>query len=215
MKEEKIINHESYGLLGITRYTGGHDVMFGSSIKHRNGISIRLYQAEHRRDLSRDWYFGRDLLFEVNMSQAQFAEMITTPNVGSGVPCTIQHVMGKTMEKPPFEAKAQTFRDEFAQKVAKIADDGTLYMKDALDILKNKPTLGKGDRQVILDAFAMLQQEIKSNIPFLQKQFHEQMDKTIVEAKSEIEAFVEHKIRTVGLESIRDQTPQLMENSGV
>lgn len=211
MDERKRIAHESYGLLGITRYTGGNDVMFGSSIKHRNGICIRLYQAEHERSLANDWYYGRDLLFEVNMSQSQFAEMITTPNVGSGVPCTIQHVMGKTMEKPPFEAKAQTFRDEFVQRAAKITEDGTLYMKEALDILENKTTLGKGDRKIILDAFAMLKQSIKSDMPFLQKQFHEQMDRTITEAKGEIEAFVEHKVRSVGLEAIRKEMPQLSE----
>jgi len=45
-------------------------------------------------------------------------------------------------------------------------------------------------------------QNIKSNIPFVNEQFTEQMDKTITEAKGEIEAFIEHKIRSAGLEAI-------------
>jgi len=185
--------------------------MFGSSIKHRNGIKIRLYQAEHERSLASDYYYGRDLLFEVHLSQNQFAEMITTPNVGDGVPCTIRYVLGKSMAEPPFESKAQTFRDEFVQKAQKITEDGTLYMKEALDILRNKTALNKTDRQVILNAFAMLRQSINSDMPFLQRQFHEQMDKTITEAKNEIESFIEHKIRTIGIEAIRNEMPQLPE----
>lgn len=210
-RDDNTITHESYGLIGISRYTGGDDVLFGSSIKHRNGISLHISTAEHTRDLSHDWYYARKKLIEVNMSPSQFAELITTPNVGMGVPCTIRQFNGQGMENPPFEHRAETFRQEFQERVDKVADGGTLYMKEALDLLESKPTITKGDRETIKNALRMLMQEVRSNLPFVQKQFQEQMDKTVAEAKAEVEAFVEHKVRSLGLEAIKEQTPLLPE----
>jgi len=80
--------------------------------------------------------------------------------------------------------------------------DGEIASKTALDILKDKPNITKGDREMILNAIQMLMQNIKKNIPYVNREFSEQMDKTITEAKGEIEAFIEHKIRTAGLEAI-------------
>lgn len=43
-------------------------------------------------------------------------------------------------------------------------------------------------------------QEMRSNIPFVYDMFNEAMDKTILEAKGEVEAFVEHKLRSIGVD---------------
>ena len=40
---------------------------------------------------------------------------------------------------------------------------------------------------------------------FYKNQFDEQMEKTITEAKSEIEAFATHAIHKAGLEAVKDQ----------
>lgn len=210
MKGDTIETHESYGMIGINRYQSTGDVMFASSMKHRNGINLNIYRAEHRRsDSSADWYHATEPLICIRLSQSQFAELITTPNVGSGVPCTIEHVGGNKMADPPFRHTAKKHRDEFAAYTQTIADGHGRYMVEAMDILKNKSTISKGDRETIISAFELILQDLQSNLPFLHEQFHRQMDKTIVEAKSEIEAFVEHKVRSVGLEAIRDQMPQL------
>jgi hypothetical protein len=212
-REEEILRHPSFGLVGLSRYHGGNDVMFGSSIKHNSGIGLTISTASHRRDLSRDWYYAEKVLIEVKMSASQFAEMITTPNVGSGVPCTIAWKDGEYVEKPPFISQAETIRDEFQETVSEITKAETLYMKEAMDILDNKPSISKGDRETIKDAISQLIQHFQSNLPFVQTQFHEQMDKTITEAKAEIEAFVETKIRSTGLEAMRSAMPQLGEGT--
>jgi hypothetical protein len=50
----------------------------------------------------------------------------------------------------------------------------------------------------------MLRQEVRSNLPFIQSMFNEQMDKTVKEAKGEIEAFTQNKIHALGLEKLED-----------
>ena len=55
----------------------------------------------------------------------------------------------------------------------------------------------------------MIKQEIASNVPFIKKQYTEQIDKTLLEAKNEIEAFVEKKIRTIGIEGFKKELIKL------
>ena len=47
--------------------------------------------------------------------------------------------------------------------------------------------------------------QIESNVPFMKKQWTEQLDKTVVEAKNEISAFLEDKIRVLGLEGYKKE----------
>lgn len=208
----KVTKHESFGMCGVSRFEGGSSTYFGSSIKHHGGIAITIRHAHLQRDLNRDWISPDDEIIEINMSYNQYADMISSPNTGSGVPCTIRHINRKRIENPPYESKAEEHRQEFQATMENIAKDGTLYMKEALDILKNKTTISKADRNTIIDAFKMFKQEIESNMPFAFTQFQEQMDKTVTEAKAEIEGFIETKIRSAGLESIRGNLPALMES---
>ena len=77
-----------------------------------------------------------------------------------------------------------------------------MVVSKTLDILKNKATIGKGDREIIIAGIQRLINHFTDNVPFVQKQFQEGMEKVVLEAKSDIEAFVENKIRTAGLEAI-------------
>lgn len=212
MRERKTEAHESYGMIGVVRgQSTNPQNLFGSSIQHRSTISIVIHSAEHVRDLSTDWYHAQRQLIEVEMSQAQFAEMITSPNIGDGVPCTIRRIDGKLMEEPPFESKKDIFNREFQEQMQKIVDEDTPYMQEALEILNNKSSITKGDRETIKSAISMLLQEVKSNLGFTYKQFQEQMDKTVQEAKAEVESFVETKVRSLGVDALRAQMPVIDE----
>jgi hypothetical protein len=211
MEEHKVIEnalhcqkHPSYGLVSLTRHSGNSQTLFGSSITHSNTIVLRINNAKHHRSLNSDRYHAEEQIIEVEMSQTQFAELITTMNAGEGTPCTIRTVAGRPQATPPFKSKVEMFNEEFSNKMHNIGVDIEMASKNALDILQNKPTITKGDRELILKAVTSLMQNIKSNIPYVNKQFSEQMDKTITEAKGEIEAFIEHKIRKAGLEVLAE-----------
>ena len=103
---EKKEKHPSYGMLGFSRRQGSKTNLFGSSIQHQNTISMTLRQGEMHRGLNTDWFFGGDVIVEVEMSQAQFAEAITSMNMGSGVPVTIRYQENKGyIERPDFKGK--------------------------------------------------------------------------------------------------------------
>lgn len=197
-----IDKHPSFGIVSISKRQSGDRVLFGSSIKHSNIIAIAISKASHRRSISHDWYSADEEIIEIEMSANQFAELITTLNRGEGTPCTIKHINRKRMEDPIFVSKQEVHQKEFEARMHNFGVDIQKSIKDTVTILKEKSTISKGDRELILKNIEHILQEIKSNIPFFTESFIEQMDKTVTEAKAEIEAFMDSKIRGAGLEAL-------------
>ena len=110
--DEKVFSHESYGMVQFSRITGRSGRLFGSSLPDQGSfIRLRVVRADRRHHLGRDWYHGESkVLFEADLSNVQFAELITTMNHGQGAPCTLRFCDGKPMEKPP-EEKLEDFFD--------------------------------------------------------------------------------------------------------
>lgn len=204
MPEGRKETHPSYALLSFSRTSRGKSVpLFGSSIEHGETIRMQVKPAKIERSLNTDWIYdnGREYL-EVEMSYSQFAEAITAMNVGSGIPVTLRYLNGERIEDPQFVNKRLQFEAEVKDRM-KVMDNKLSKLTDnAHEILTNKKSINKGDREVILKQIASLRQEIRSNLPFVMSMFNEQMDKTVMEAKGEIEAFTQHKVHALGLERL-------------
>ena len=204
MVDETTEKHESYGMIEMSRTTSSRgENLFGSSIKHQNTIRVRISPAEVDRHLNQDWFhnLGHPYI-EVEMSQSQFAEAITSMNT-TGTPCTIRRLNGKGIADCPQVSKRQIFEEEFTKDMENLAKKLETLTKESKEILSKK-SITKGDRETILSQINMLNQEIRSNIPFIGSQFNEQMDKTIAESKGEVEAFVLNKIHSLGLEKLKE-----------
>ena len=183
------LTHESYGSIILTKPLNSHDkTLFGSSIKHSDIIRLRICQAEYERELSYDAYHPRKELIEVEMSTSQFAELITSIGKGEGTPCTIKRVNGKNMQPCPFTPKAEIHRQEFEAHL----DDIKKEMDEAITKTQElfaKKTLNKSDKESLLRALEHLRTQVISNSGYQVQMFNEQMDKTLFEAKAELEAF--------------------------
>ena len=53
--------------------------------------------------------------------------------------------------------------------------------------------------------------QIESNVPFMKKEWSEQLNQTVVEAKNEIGAFLDDKIKTLGLEGYKKELQKSLE----
>jgi len=201
--------HESYGLVGVSRRTGDPGNLFGSSIRHQNYVALTIKRAEKNRDIHRDWYYGHEHLIKIEMSNTQFAEMITTMNMGDGVPCTIRHIGYERMEDPPGIEQRQIFEDEFKVDMQQVGNKISSAIKKAESLLDIKGNIKKAERHEIISLLESIAQDINLNMPFVQAQFNKAMDKTILEAKGEVEAFVSNKITSLGVEALREQFPQI------
>ena len=196
MEKETTYKHPSYGQLEINRVQAAMPhPLYGSSIKHRDTIRIRLYESSMKRMLNRDWHHTGRTIFEIEMSQSQWAEFVCAAGIGGGVPCTIRYIQGQEIEEPPFISKRAEFDGEFDDSLETVTQQITDAIKEA-DTLLEKPTVTKGDRKKIRELLYFAKQNLQSNLPFIKRSFTEQMDKTVNEAKGEVEAWSLNKVVT-------------------
>lgn len=191
--------HPSYATLQFSRVTSsGVKPLFGSSIKHRDTIVMRVRTASLCRHLNEDYIFGDKEIVEVEMSQSQFAEAITSMNQGSGIPVTLTYLQGEgVIEDCQYFDKRMQFENEFSDKNKKQNELASNLIKETQKLFEEKKTFNKADKENVMSMLYKLNQEIGSNTEFMYKQFNEQMDKATLEAKGEIEAFMQNKINTI------------------
>jgi len=199
--EEIPKSHESYGIIGISRYSSSGKVpLFGSPLQHKQCISFTLKKAEVERSLHSDSYYGRQQIVQFDMSEAQFAELITSPNRGDGVPCTIKNLQGKRMESPPFKSYADKLLDEFKAKMHNISA-GFESSVDSINQILEKKSVGKADKEEIKKHIKSIDSFLNSSLPFVAGQFQEQTDEAVSKAKIELISFVNEAARKVGIDS--------------
>lgn len=203
---ENLEKHPCYGMLGFSRRSGSASPLFGSSIQHKDTIVMTLKHGKLGRYLNSDHYFGKGVIAEVEMSYSQFAEAITAMNIGDGVPCTIRFTeKDGYIEDRPFFSKQEQFEQEFAEHLDEIKQEANDTIKEVKEIFETKKTIGKGDREEILKKLEHLSIQIGSNTEFVYSQFNEQMDKTVMEAKGEIEAFCQNRINSIAQAALVEQ----------
>lgn len=203
MKEErKRYKHPSFGMLSLSRIHGKSGYLFGTEIQSDNFIELTLSEGELDRDLSNDWFYGKKPLFKVKMSANQFSELITTLNIGSGVPVTIEEILGERIEQcTDMESKKTYTHNQFRQRMAELMVDINKRWKQAEKII-DKKTLTKDDQRELKMFYDKLTTEVKSNIPFFAKAFQEVMDKVVLDAKTEIDSALLHSVVAAGIKAL-------------
>lgn len=146
------------------------------------------------------------------MSYSQFAEAISSMNMGSGIPVTIKWLRGEgSMETCPFTSKQEQFEKEFNDNMDDANAKANEIIKSVTKMFKEKKSLNKGDREAILNQLSALSKEINENRDFIYKQFNRQMEKTTIEAKGEIEAYAQKKVYSIAAMSMQDKANALKE----
>lgn len=202
-------SHPSYGMIGIShaQVSGGGYNLFGSPLEtHHTVMCISIRRCERDHTLGRDWFFGRDEIIEVMLSPMQFAELITTPNVGNGVPCTIRHLHGEIIDNPPSEATERVkVKTHFADDMKKLAGRLKKMQADVNTVLsKPKSEIKPGELADLKNRIQLFVQDIESNIPFMLESFDEATDKVTTSAKAEIDAFITGAVHKLGFERLDD-----------
>lgn len=212
MPDTKYQTHESFGVLNFNKVTygmgTGNRPLFGSSILHTHVIQLTISSAQIKRETNNDWIMPDKTLIEVDMSLSQFADAITSFSKGEGTPVTIRFIQGRgNIKEGQFTNKRLQFDEEFEETMEKLASTTNDYYTKIEQILA-KPNIGKADRDEIKKQLDFLQAKITSTVPFIKQQFTEQMDKTVVEAKGEIEAFVQNRLAALGTPALKKELGQ-------
>lgn len=204
-------SHPSYGTLLFNRAYGGKTSLFGSSIEHSNTITMELRHANITRSLNEDNIFGSEPIIKVEMSYSQFAEAITSFGQGTGIPVTIRYTeKDGIIPECDFVSKREQFTGEFKERTNKAMEKSKELIDEVAELFSSKKTLTKADKEDVLRKLNMLNSDIGSNLGFVADQFNKQMDKTVMEAKGEIESFCQNKINAIANASLVEHREEFL-----
>jgi hypothetical protein len=199
---------------GFSRQTREGVTLFGSSVKNGTVISLAIHATDQTRFLSRDWYHAHPApIIEVLFTPHQFAELLTTMNVGNGVPGTLVRHNGETFDLPELPSKAEQFRDEIADDTREFVEKIKKERKTIENLLDDPKPIGKQARRSLKELLVSYQKLFDEHLPFIISQFERQMATTVAEAKAEVDAFVEHTVVQTGIEALKSQRPQIEEKT--
>lgn len=204
MNENNTQTHESFGTIQFSRCQGTTRTLFGSSIKHHNTITCKISNCELERKLNTDWFHPTSTILEFEMSHTQFADMLTNMN-SNPVPITFKlKPVGelKKCEEPPYESIIQKHANEFENHLETINEKSKNLIKLLTETLENSK-IKKADKEKLTSLAKNLITEIQANSQYQLKAFNEQMNKTVIESKNELDAMIQNKNLT--------NTPKLIE----
>ena len=209
-KEEK---HASWGMVGFYRTQCSGRQCFGSDVTNSNTIRLTVKHAEKHRELGRDWCRGDDTICEIELTAMQFAELLTNMNCGDGVPCTITYTNNEGHIKyKPEKSKIDLIREERDEKI-----DGAFSalkeVEEEIACLINNKKIAKSVGSELSHKLSVALSNLEGyGYNFYKKQATEEIDKMVVEAKSQISEYIAAKVYSVGLETLMkgaDITPKL------
>jgi hypothetical protein len=203
---EKTYEHESYVLVQLSRRQGS-TYLFGSALEsHQSCMTLSVRRAKLIRSDSGDHYYGNIAgdIIEIDVSAAQFADMLTNMNVGMGVPGTMRRLMNARVEPPPrIDTEAENIRTEYKSRLKRFAESIEGASKK-LDTILDKKSLTKDDRSNAKSILSRAVMEMSSNMPFFLEMYQEATEKIRTAAKSEIEAFMQVIVSHMGLKALSD-----------
>jgi len=196
--------HESYGQIRFSRVSG-RSRFYGSELEQDHFITLEITKSEIDRGLSQEHHFAGDVITQLRMTAGQFSELITSMNMGSGVPCTLERYNGKiTQPLPEIENRKEFVHRKFDERMKEFAKEMVDRQERARELIAKK-SLNKADKEELNWLLTRLTQEVSSNIPFFGKCFQENVDEIVHEAKLEIENAIQHKVSTLGLKALHEE----------
>lgn len=203
---ERKYTHPAYGQISVNRASGSM-VLYGSDFEHHNFMVMRISQSELHRHLSHDWRHPRDEIIEVYLSESQWASMLSSINMGSGVPCTIAARHGIRMPTLPLRQQ----KDEAVREMDEVLRNAGRHVTEAMDrVATELEGISKAKKERITASLNKLFRELTDHIPFIQRSFDEHMENVVEQARTEVNAYAQNQVIQTGITALRWQSLPLL-----
>lgn len=219
MKDEDLYGrdtqHPAFGMVTMSRLSGGDGNLFMVDYPTGGSIRLTISTATLNRNLASDRIMDDRDIIVVEMSEVQWARIVSSFNVG-GVPVTLRRyrdpLTGEYMtpKMPDRHAgNVDTFRKEIEDKAAKTVREVTEAHDRLAEILKGP--LRKGDLQEVLDMLRSACMASTNGLPFVAEQAHEAIDTATQHAKAEVDAHIDNAMMKLGERALGSQLQAAIE----
>lgn len=199
---------KSWGMIGASKVSGGGRNFFNSDIETRAFIEITLKTAQKARDLKQDWITGDKTLFKIKMTPIQWVNFLTCMNEGDGVPCTIEYT--KEEGHIPFKPEKPRL-DIIYEEHEAVVNSSLDSLNDLEEAIKGlAPKISKKAYDELLSKVSAAKFALTDKgLDFARTQAKKELSSMVNQAKANITAYTEMKIRDLGMEALRTQLPKL------
>lgn len=213
--DEYTITHPAYGVISLSRPSGGSQEMFGSDLKHNSRVTLTINRAVEHRSLNTSWIHGKRELIEIDMTEHQWAKFVSSSGM-SPTPCTLRHVpeegfkLGTVPEiLNQSNAKEKASR-EFKERINGQIDGGAELLEKLSELVSN----GKANKTQLLELLSTANRSfgrLKTDAVFAVDCFEEDMERIVESGRTEIEAHLTNLAHNTGLEVLKQRSLQLEE----
>lgn len=198
--------HPAFGQVSVSRCSGGNTALYGSDFVHHNYVTLTIEGSELHRTLSNDWHFARKQIVEIALSEAQWATLVSSFNVGGGVPCTLQWV--RDVGAIPGLPVPVNRSEQFSAEMKEDFEDALRSIDDLVEaITANTAGVSKKKQEELLSKAHAAKKSLSSSAPFVADQFSEHMENEMERAKVEIHGYATSLFMRAGVESLAGPPP--------
>lgn len=210
--EELEFTHPAYAQIEVSRVSGSHTSLYDSDFKHNHYIVIRVQGSRIMRHLNKDWHHSDSIpKIEIAMSESQWATMVSSLNMGGGVPCTLQRFNGEVVPGIPAPIARH---DQYAAEIKEDLAEAVAEM-DALDKLIEESGLSKTKAAALREKVRSARSTLTGSIPWIVESADKHMEKTAERGKQEVQGYMLGMIQRAGLEQLTGGVlPLQIEDSG-
>lgn len=199
--EGETISHPSFAQISVSRISG-HRALYGSDFNHKQYVRIRIAKSVLHRSLSHDWpHASTRPYIEVDLSEAQWATMVSSFNVGEGVQCTLARFDGKEIPQMPDPVShTAQFTQELRSKIGN-ATKALRALEEKIDGMK----LSEKQKNELRSGINHARMEISSNSEFVAESFDRHVEDGKEKAKVEINAYLINTMRQAGMLALAEK----------
>lgn len=203
--------HPAFGMVQFLRSSGGSDQkFFGSEVTgHGTTFTLQIVRGRQVWSLHESHFFGDSTpLIEVNMTAAQFVQLLTTMNQGSGVPCTLRraHLNAGHPDIVPGIIDDQTthqlMQDDLKSSVSGVVEEMAALVNE-LKITLEDSSVPKKKKEELVRKVEHVKMQVKENMPFLLTQYQRALDKQKSAHLAEVDAAITGMIQSLGMQSLK------------
>lgn len=216
------LEHDAFGVIKLfrTQVGGAGCTLFGSDLRHQQVVSIEIHRADETRVHNTDRITSEECIVRFQMSEAQWAQHVSSIGCGTGVPLTLERAPARgtpIMPMPDIQARAK--RDlheaEFLE-MGRRASKGVCDVQNRLsEFLKpGAKSPSKKDLEALLSELRHAGEQFEGNMDYANKSFQEEIENTVQAAKTEIETFAGNLAMRVGFDALTHgaTAPTMLEN---
>lgn len=207
MREDNKDRHPSYGVVQVSRVSGGDGHFFGTELRPTSFVEVRFFQGEQYTNEYGERQVWPDSTpsFSVKLTHNQWVEMITNLNSGMGGACTIRFNNGMPVEScPPQRETIDLALDAIDKSLVEDEKYDLDNIEHWLNRIKTGKPFGKKEFEDLAKSLDSLKARHKNNAKFYRTQLQKQADKLVVKIKTEMDAVIGSKIMKLGLDLLKN-----------